>query len=55
MDRTTIWLYISARTPCIFSWIVAGLIELVSYICDDDDKALILHQATVLLKWLVIK
>ena len=24
--------------------IVAGLIELVSYICDDDDKALILHK-----------
>ena len=36
--------------------IVAGLIELVSYICDDDDKALIFTpEATVLLKWLVIK
>ena len=42
MDRTTIWLYISTRSPCIFSWDCCGLIELVSYICDNDDKALIL-------------
>ena len=35
--------------------IVAGLIELVGYICDKDDKALILRQVMVHLKWHVIK
>ena len=35
--------------------IVAGLIELVSYICDNDDKALILTPSYGPLKWFVIK
>ena len=43
MDAITLRLSLSAKEQLVFSHgIVAGLIELVSYICNNEDHALIL-------------